>query len=87
MCLCEQYRDVVQVLAHLLRGSHHISLCDPVFQVLRLSAKQEVVVGVVQLLPAILRQLLQPCILFVHLALSPDDLLTADEGNGEDGRK
>lgn len=51
----DHYRDMVQVLAHLLRGGHHISLCNQVFQILHLSAKQEVVVGVVQLLPAILR--------------------------------
>ncbi len=68
---------MVQVLTHLLRGGHHVSLCDPVLQVLHLSAQQEVVVGVVELLPAVLRQLPQPCILLIHLTLSPDDLLTA----------
>lgn len=53
--LFDHYRDMVKVLAHLLRGGHHISFCNPVFQILHLSAKQEVVVGVVQLLPTILR--------------------------------
>lgn len=78
---------MVQVLAHLLRGGHHVSLCDPVLQVLHLSAQQEVVVSVVQLLPAVLRQLLQPCVLLIHLSLSPDDLLTSDKVKGECGRK
>lgn len=76
---------MIHVLAHLLRGGHHISLCDPVLQVLHLSAQQEVVVAVIQLLPAVLCQLLQPCVLLIHLALSPDDLLTADKVKGEDG--
>lgn len=78
------YRDVVQVLTHLLRGGHHISLCDPLLQVLHLSAQQEVVVGVVQLLPAVLRQLLQACVLLIYLTLSPDDLLAADRRKKKD---
>lgn len=73
---------MVQVLAHLLRGSRRVSLCDPVFQVLHLSAQQEVVVGVVQLLPAVLGQLLQPGVLLIYLSLTPDDLLAADEVKG-----
>lgn len=78
---------MVQVLAHLLRGSHHVSLCDPVFQILDLSAQQVVVVGVVKLLPAIFRQLLQPSILLIYLTLSPDDLLTAEKLKEEGVRK
>lgn len=66
---------MVQVLTHLLRGRHHISLCDPVLQVLHLSAQQEVMVGVVQFLPAVLCQLLQACVLLIYLALPPYDLL------------
>lgn len=69
---------MVQVLAHLLRRGHHVPLCDPLLQLLHLSAEQEVVVGVVQLLPAVLGELLEPGILLVHLALPPDDLLAAD---------
>lgn len=75
---------MVQVLAHLLRGGHHVSLCDPVFQVLHLSAQQEVLVGVVQLPPAVLRQLPQPSVLLIHLALSPDNLLTANKVKEQD---
>lgn len=77
--MCD-YRDVVQVLAHLLRRGHHVPLGDPLLQFGHLSAEQEVVVGVVQLLPAVLGQLPQPGVLLVHLALPPDDLLAADRG-------
>lgn len=76
---------MVQVLPHLLRGGHYISCCNPVLQLLHFSAQLEVVVGVVQLFPAVLCQLFQPCILLIHLTLSPDDLLTADKVTSEDG--
>ena len=71
---------MVQVLAHLLRGGHHVSLGDPLLQLLHLSAQQEVLEGVVQLRRAVLRQLLQPGVLLIHLALPPDDLLAAEDG-------
>lgn len=67
---------MVQVLTHLLRGGHHVFLCDPVLQLLHLSAQQEVMVGVVQFIPAVLCQLPQTCVLLIYLALTPDDLLT-----------
>lgn len=66
---------MVQVLSHLLRGRHNVFLCNPVFQVLHLSAQQEVMVGVVQFLPAVLCQLLQACVLLIYLTLPPYDLL------------
>ena len=71
---------MVQVLAHLLGGGHHVSLGDPLLQLLHLPAQQEVLEGVVQLLRAVLRQLLQPGVLLIHLALPPDDLLAAEDG-------
>lgn len=79
------YRDLVQVLAHLLGRGHHVPLGDPLLQVGHLSAEQEVVVGVVQLLPAVLGQLPQPGVLLVHLALPPDDLLAAGRGRQREG--
>lgn len=79
LALCD-YRDVVQVLAHLLGRGHQVPLGDPLLQVGHLSAEQEVVVGVVQLLPALLGLVPQLRVLLVYLALPPDDLLAADRG-------
>lgn len=69
---------MVEVLSHFLGGGDNVTLGDPLHQVLHLAAEQEVVVGVVQLLPAVLGQLLQARILLVHLTLSADDRLAAD---------
>ena len=84
--VCESYRDVIHVLAHLLGGGHHVSLRDPVLQVLHLSAQQEVVVGVIQLPAAVLRQLPQPGVLLIHPALTPDDAIAAEEVGGRGWR-
>lgn len=86
MVLCVHYHHLVQVLSHLLGGRHHVPLCDPVLQVLHLSAQEEVLVGVVQLLPAVLGQFLQTSVLFVHLSLSPDDALPVHKVKEEQQR-